>query len=651
MTTTISEADRKNELASTLNAFAPWLHYIKPGVIVHVHNESDGHGYAPAWYVHGTDDIVIHVDRAEVPEALNGSWTGLKEKVRRRLLGLLAHEAAHSAWSHWLNPRKLFPDGRTAKTKAAYAVLEMLEELRIENRAVAASPIVAQYLRAALPLVISGLTSDSITSRNHAARAWALIYGRTLSGIIEDNEVDWVDETARIVLGDDDVDILVELLSEAVALPASESERLIDIAHEWVEIVGPPEPGEEDGEGEGSGGTCSHDPDAEPSEEEGDKGDKSEETTGPGRAVGDGLTDKPDEPEAEPEETESDAPATTPVFGGLGGFDSQEEHDTKSESEGEAYDPITEAEAEAMRKAIVEALEHVEINWSPDRTKLDLSDPAALAAKVFGKKTRKGRLVPQEPTHIERTEIVKTARALESLVLPAITKRTVPSTLPPGRLRNREAIRASAERAQGMLSTAKPWRTTKRRHDTVKPIVVGIMTDVSGSMHWAEQAVAQFAYVWGNAANRIAARAASVTFGDQADAVIRPGEVPAKVMVKRADGGSEHFDHAAAALDGVLKLGVPNGSAKVVLVISDAHLVISREADRAYEWCRKWVEAGTTVVWITPSSHGLTERLSKDGLATVVEVPGVRYGVASDEGTVFDRIQEAALTALARGNA
>ena len=42
----------------------------------------------------------------------------------------------------------------------------------------------------------------------------------TLSGIVHDDDVDWMDETARIVLGDDDVDTLVELLTEAVVLPS-----------------------------------------------------------------------------------------------------------------------------------------------------------------------------------------------------------------------------------------------------------------------------------------------------------------------------------------------------------------------------------------------------------------------------------------------
>jgi hypothetical protein len=648
----------KATLAANLNDHSGIITtYIKPGVVVHVRNAEDGKAPAPAWYIPGTDDIYIDVDRALVPEALHDEWYSLDDKVRARLLGLLAHEAAHSRWSHWLDPRKV------KTTRAVFAVLTMLEEIRIENRAVAAAPHVATHLRAALPLVIGDLKDKAITSRAAAARGWALIYGRTLSGIVHDDDVDWMDETARIVLGDDDVDALVELLTEAVG-------RLIEIAEEWIEVVGVDEPDDDDGDGEGGGG-CSHgDPpedgdesdeaEAEDGEGEGGSGDEAEDGDESDESSGGGKSDESDdesndEAEAEDGEGEGDDDEADDGDegtregndpGGMGDVGSQD-GPTDSGSESQPLDPEA---AEAMWEAIKDAIGDVDENWKPDRTGLDLSDPAKLAAEVFGRKPRKGRLFPQEPTVIERGEIAKTARILESLSLPSITKVPVASLVPPGRLRSREAVRQVAERSTGGVSTAKPWRATKRRHDSVKPVVLGVMTDVSGSMAWAEQVVAQVAYVWGNAGHRVGARTAAVTFGDKVDAIIRPGEVPAKVQVKSADGGSEAFDEAAAALDGVLKLSAQNGAAKVLIIVSDGHLVRVREVDRAYEWCKRFKEAGTKIVWVRPNrgSHALTDRLEKDGLATVVGLDGVGWYASPDDHSVFGKVQAAALSAIAR---
>lgn len=639
--TATSFTDWKNDLAKWLNAQAWTIYYIKPGVVAHVHSTEDGLAPAPAWYLPGTDDIYIDVDRAEVIDPARSTLPevpdSLDEKIRARLLGLLAHEAAHSAWSHWLDPRKV------KTTKAIFDVLVMFEELRIENRAVAQSPGLAARLRAALPLVIGGLREATITSRAQAARGWALIFGRTLSGIVNDDELDWMDETARVVLGDDDVDVLVDLLDEAVALPDDAVNRLIEIAAEWIEVVGVSEP---DGDGEGGNGEggCGHwtDEGTEAGEEDADEGAASDES-GDDEDSGDdsdseGTGDADDSDDGDGESDDD----TGEGGGALGTFDSQEETDV--ESTPSTSEPLDDEASEIMLDAIRKALDEIDVNWKPDLTKLVLSDPTAQAALVFGRKTRKGTLRAEEPTNVERTQILRTARSLEAMTLPAITKKSVAGLTPPGRLRSREAVRQSAERATGMMTTARPWRTTKRRHDDVKPVTVGIMTDTSGSMHWAQQAVAQFAYVWGNAANRIGARTAAVTFGDQAHAVVRPGEVPAKIQVKNADGGSEVFDKGAAAIDGVLKLSHPNGAAKVLVVVSDGHLVISRETDRAYEWCRRFKAGGTEVIWITPSTSALPSRLEADGLATVVAV-GRGYDT---DGSMFDKIQAAALGALAR---
>jgi hypothetical protein len=159
------------------------------------------------------------------------------------------------------------------------------------------------------------------------------------------------------------------------------------------------------------------------------------------------------------------------------------------------------------------------------------------------------------------------------------------------------------------MVTATPWRATKRQHSHVKPLVVGLMTDTSGSMRWAAGGMASAAYIVSNAGARIGARTASVTFGTRAHPVTWPRE-PAKVVVrKEADSGGENFDQAAAALDGALKLTSGEAS-KLVVIVTDGQLVMLDMPEKARMWCERWDAAGVQIIWIGASSKRVLKRLA-----------------------------------------
>jgi hypothetical protein len=85
-----------------------------------------------------------------------------------------------------------------------------------------------------------------------------------------------------------------------------------------------------------------------------------------------------------------------------------------------------------------------------------------------------------------------------------------------------------------------------------------------------------------------------------------------------ANGGSEDFDNAAAALDGVLHLGHNDGSAKFICIISDAQLVRSGEIDVAMQWLDRWHKAGTYILWVGCAS-------GYNGKRWLDKCPGVIY--------------------------
>jgi Mg-chelatase subunit ChlD len=148
-----------------------------------------------------------------------------------------------------------------------------------------------------------------------------------------------------------------------------------------------------------------------------------------------------------------------------------------------------------------------------------------------------------------------------------------------------------------MLVTAKPWEGKKRRHVYNPPITIGLMTDVSGSMGWAEQTVAATSYVFSKAMTRVSGRFAAVTFGDKAEAMVWPNEILNEVRVRPANGGSEDFDHGVAALDGMLKLTTGKG-VRLLVVVSDGQFVRTNEPERANVWYDRLAAAGVGIVWI-----------------------------------------------------
>lgn len=594
MTKTETTDRRKTGLAVTLNDFARSIAYRNEGAAVHVVDNVDcPKPPAPAWYIPSTNDVFIHLDEAKYDGA---------ERRTPVIHGLVCHELAHSKWSGWMLKVNI--------PKAVRGTVTTFEEMRIENRAVDYDAKVRSYIRAALPLAI-GDTHEVPKTRAAVARLWALGYGRALTTVVLPSDVQWIDTAARTLLGDDDVDYLVDLLQEAIGLNMpSNIDRMIEIAQEWIDVVG------EDTDAP----SCEHGEPGEPGDES--ESDESEDGESTPKTVE--LTD-------DDESEESDAPADdSDVISDI--LDSVKSGDELDETE----DEFDADEVSMIVEELVKMAESISRAWD-ENAPLDMADPTEMAQKVFGSAAPKRNVTMVPATHVEHQEILRTSKALEAMTIPAISKMAAMQALPPGRLRGREAVRAAAERSNGAMATSKPWRATKRTHSNVKPIVVGIATDISGSMKWAEKTVAQFAYVWTHAGQRVGARTAAVTFGDRVERVAAPGETMSELIVRTANGGSEKMDKALAALDGVLQLSVHNNAAKLLVVVSDGMLVIEREMERVVNRLDDMREAGTAVLWV--SNNKLSNNIRKH--ATVV-----RINSYSSTGNAFKEIQEASITAL-----
>jgi hypothetical protein len=173
-------------------------------------------------------------------------------------------------------------------------------------------------------------------------------------------------------------------------------------------------------------------------------------------------------------------------------------------------------------------------------------------------------------------ESVRVTKRMQRLSMPTATKTPVKKMDSPGRLITRNAIQAAALRARGNPVAAMKvpmFRGTHVDRANRPPGVVGIMSDVSGSMKWSTTAVGEAAWLLARGAAHSGARVASVVFGTGVDPVVFPGEVPQTVLVRSANDYGHNPDRALAALDGALGLSQPTAggvpTSRVVVILSD----------------------------------------------------------------------------------
>lgn len=551
-------------------------------------------GPAPAWYHQLTGEVAISlrflddvddtwlVDRiralgnalqedSDIHDQDGDSYTDLEDLpsfddiipgTDRRfgtVLGIFQHEIAHSTWSRWMvESTGWLSDNAKELTNhhpaAILNVLKLWEETRIEKRAYDWSRVARYGLRYSFGYLVELLTEKPPTNGVEVANLWALTVGRSIAGIAESDEVIGIHDLACTMLGDQLVNELREIMDQAVAWdPFTNSlEEIAILAGQWLDALGVTEI-------------------EIPAYIAGESGD---EALGEGELI-----------EVEGGDADDDADGEGPHG-----------HGHSPDREGN-WARVSEEDAKRLLEEIKRA--SVNIDRNVGRETVRLSDPQSAASSVFGKeKLHQGRgWHVRTPTVAERQAVGRYADAFSNINHTGAAVRKTASTAPPGRMRSREAVRRSAERRQGRMVTAKPWEKKQRRHTVNPPITLGLMTDTSGSMHWAQTIVASAAYIFANAISRVGGRAAAVTFGNQAEAVLRAGDIPDVVAERSADGGHEEFEAAIAALDGVLHLSTPGG-AKVLVVISDGHLVKAGEIPKAEIWLERLHQAGTAVVWL-----------------------------------------------------
>jgi hypothetical protein len=251
-------------------------------------------------------------------------------------------------------------------------------------------------------------------------------------------------------------------------------------------------------------------------------------------------------------------------------------------------------------------------DWGSDHAPGERAPSKERSETVFN--TRGGRAPSKKirkPRSEERRAAIELAKALENFTAPTRTAVKKTSAAPPGRLRTRAAVARSADRSAGRISTAEPWQYKKKSRTEATNIVAGIMTDVSGSMGWAEQFVATMTYIVGKAVRHVNGRSAAVVFGNTTVKVTGPGDDFTDVVSFAATGSSETPNDAFAALDGELRLTTSRASydaTRMVFVISDGFFVGDGEMAASARWVEHLTRNGVHVFWIFKSDHDANDK-------------------------------------------
>jgi len=514
-------------------------------------------GPAPACFSPELAEIEVNVDaafgRGIDPKTIGSLLDKSNRYTWARACGAIFHEAMHAKFSQWN-----IPLAAATLKRDEFDALMLLEEGRIESLGVKEDYRSKVFLRAcAMDLVIGDAKEkmgEEEFSIRHAATLVGLVYPRLMVGILDADEVKPITDILEEVLGVDLIDSLAALIADAQAHTTHhDAEPMYPTAQEWARLIR--EAAEEAGEGGGS-------PDGTPGEGAGEGGE------GGSIVVRGGLSDLMDEVMQAMEDIAEVVDITNA-------------DDLADQEEMEKWADIAKDRAAQAR----ERDEHSKI----------ASRVFMRGKEDFGKSV--SRLAgTRAPMSSERAAAVVVARQLERAKYRERDITDVNSELPPGRLRTRGLVQAAAQRAQGRIVKAEPWRRTMRKHTDEPSLTIGVLVDISGSMGGAMEPMATAAWVMSEAGRRVQARTAMVYFGNSVFPTLKPGEHLKDVAIYTAPDGTEKFDEAFKAVDGSLNLLYGTG-ARLLVVVSDG-CYTADESRKTSKWMRRCHENGVAVMWL-----------------------------------------------------
>lgn len=226
----------------------------------------------------------------------------------------------------------------------------------------------------------------------------------------------------------------------------------------------------------------------------------------------------------------------------------------------------------------------------------------------------------RKPTTEERRAATRLAADLRRVSYPTRAKTKVREQLPPGRVNPRRHMLKQQQRRMHQPVTAKPYTTIKRDRVVHTEMKVGIIADISGSMHSVMEPVAVSRWVLADAVHQVNGRVATVLMGNYGYPIQAPHERVTNVEVFDANGRHENISDSFPLIDSALDL-IDGEGARLLVMVTDMHFVMNGAqayAEKIMDMCRR---AGVAVLWL--NTGGYVAREDAYGHGEIVDVRGM----------------------------
>lgn len=497
-------------------------------------------------------------------------------------------------------------EARQARAVATFSevneVVTALEEARIERLIQDGGPgmVYSKPWRDAVKssashLVVEGfrkLADEGTSDRFTALRAMGIVYGRTVSGVLNPFDAtvaDIIAECARVIdeiaPTPDDPDVptaserAMRIVRDATYLNSHEDSRpIIDCAIDLLDLLVPPPSG---GDGEGEQGE--------------DEQEQESEGSGGGKSDGDGEPGESDESEGDAD-GEGDAPSPTGAFTGRIPETSGDFAESLEESGEDLAASAAEARAETRRAEGED--KQVESNVKTGHGSVLFDNPNA-----------PWMYRQEEPTKQDYALYHSVRSWLERSMSPTVTESHRAGWMPLSDAEFDVDQYVYDELAGNTGDERGEWRKRDWLVKTAPPMKIGIMLDCSGSMGNYTRTSASVAWALQAAASDLpGSEVCSVAYGSDACITVQPGRVPPRTLnIMSASAGTENWRAASEILDEQLRLSDaiandeadPTGESKtngLIIVVSDFQY-------RGYDYNDKGEPIGLT--WAERAVHDL----------------------------------------------
>lgn len=620
-------------------------------LILHENSDHQAWAWLDAPLTQGQHKGALHVCLAPLLAGLDPATVNPLHPEGRRthptIPGGLAHAAAH------LNHTRLNTTLLNTQPWPVRAAATILEEIRAEAAQVKDRPFDAVYLRASAMLWRLPEGED----RWRTAYLAATILGRRAAGILQPTDTTPAQPLIDAVFTRKEKNKLLGICGRAIRLPDGDTHTLIDLATQWVDVVGvtdptkiftdpcatrthhmtPPTQGsgpgsnnsqnEDGGDGDGNkdsnkdsnASTGSTNPTGTPSQQGEAQGDQTNQADQAGQEHQEGQGQQADNHSKQqqqpgqqgtsshnPQDTQAQAAPNPNPWGATPDLEWDDPAATaladvaKAATAG-ARDQLREqARSQAEREALIEA-----VTAPLDQATAEARQRREMADKTFAHSDNGNLVRPtSRMSRPPRPGEEKLARDLESALRKARFrergKTKVAFDRPPGRLCGRDMLQRRAQASMGQMPTARPWRRQVYATTPTPTIYALILADKSGSMKWADKPVAAITWALSRAIHAVGGKAAALTFGSDVRVLADAGKPLAQVPVYSSGDPHEAFTDALKAGDGRLNLASVRG-VRCLFVISDG-VYSPQEREQGAAELTRLVREGVTVVWISPGA-------------------------------------------------